>query len=252
MKSNKILLTAVVIALGVLGVALIPNNTTTSNTSVVTATVPVTVQPVQNNTPITKKVSRLTIPASKVVFLLGPIYDVTNVVAELKEKARASSDIWLLIDSPGGSVLDGAKILSVMEASPARVHTVCLGLCASMAFIIHQYGYTRNMVDRSIIMAHPASGGVQGTLEQMNSRLGTITRYVYKMDAYIANRVGMKFEQFKALSLTELWLDAEDALAFKFVDNIVDVTTDAQPPEQLDLFQKWSDYKFKEKINLNW
>lgn len=198
-----------------------------------------------------KTVKRLTIPESQVVYLTGVISNVQPVIEELKAKAERHSELYLLIDSPGGSVLDGALVLSAMEASNAKIHTVCIALCASMAFIIHQHGVQRLGVDRAMIMAHPASGGLQGTLQQMNSRLSTITRYVDKMDAYIAKRANMTLEQLNALSVSELWLDTEDALARNFIDGIVDVNTSAKPP--MPTFFITDEARIlKEKINLTW
>lgn len=209
---------------------------------------------VLNNTQ-TKKVERITLSSSQVVLLGGVISDNAYEVAnEIKVKSKDQTDLYLLIDSPGGSVLDGALILSAMEASPARVHTVCVSLCASMAFIIHQHGVTRMAQDRAILMAHPASGGLQGTLEEMNSRLSTIMRYVDKMDARIASRVGMDLPAFKSLIVSEFWVDSEDALQRKFLDKIVDYQIKFESKD-MSLFAKFKtrgQFNLKEKFNITW
>lgn len=182
----------------------------------------------------TKTVTRLNLSANEVVYITGVIMEnAEGIVAELKEKAKHNKTVWLLIDSPGGSVIDGAAIVSAMEASPAKINTVCLSVCASMAFIIHQYGNKRYALDRSILMAHPASGAVQGTMEQMAARLNILTRYVDKLDVQITQRVNVPFDSFKTLIVSEFWRDAEDALALHYVDGLVDVTTDAKPAKTL-------------------
>ena len=99
-------------------------------------------------------------------------------------------------------------------------------LCASMAAIIHQYGTNRYMVDRSFLMFHEASGAVQGTVPQMVSQLLSMTRYINKMIGKIAQRAGLTFDQLNATLASELWLDAEDALASKFSDGTVNVYFD--------------------------
>lgn len=174
----------------------------------------------------TKTIARLKIPESQTILLEGPIFDVHPIVRELKDKAANGKDLYILIDSPGGSVLDGSQIISEMEASPVKIHTICTGMCASMAFMIHQFGKTRLAVDRSVLMAHPASGGVQGTLEQMQSRLNMITKYVDKLNAIVASRLPMPFLDFKRLIVSEFWVDAEDAVGRNLVDEIV--TVDAE------------------------
>jgi len=179
-----------------------------------------------------KRIEKLSIPSGQVIFVEGQIGPNAALIAEdIRKKSKTNSELYLIIDSPGGSVMDGAMILSAIESSSAKVNTVCAGLCASMAFVIHQYGAKRLAVDRSVLMAHPASAGLQGTLGQMESRLSFINRYVEKMDTHIAARVGMPLEAFKALTVSEYWIDAEDALGKHFVDGIVDVST-----ERSDLF----------------
>lgn len=204
----------------------------------------------------TKSVTRLDIPENEVVYIKGPIMgNAASIVEELKSKAKHANKLWLLIDSPGGSVVDGAAIVSAMEASTVKVNTVCLQLCASMAFIIHQYGTKRYAVDRSILMAHPASGGVQGTIGQMHARLDVITRYVDKLDLLISKRVNLPFGDFRSLIVSEFWVDAEDALKAHYVDGLVDIRTDARAPvpQVMDFSKSENDGVFwKNGINLIW
>lgn len=249
---NLIIFVSIVALTFMLGATL--TNHVTSNVTTVSDSrvkIPESNKPTLMPTLPTKQVERLNIPASQTLYLLGPIMGPQDkLINELKTKAKENTDLYLFIESPGGSVLDGAAVISAMEASSARVHTVCLSLCASMAFHIHQAGSTRLALDRSILMAHPASGGVQGTLEQMNSRLSTITRYVNKMDANAAGRAGIPFDTFKSMIVSELWLDAEDALAKHFLDSIVDVNTEGKPVVSFGDNQQ--NLQLKDKINLTW
>lgn len=166
-----------------------------------------------------------------------------RVVNEIKAHAGSKEPIYLLLNSPGGSVMDGALVVSAMEASSAPVYTVCMQLCASMAAIIHQYGKERYMVNRSLLMFHPAAGGLQGSLDQMRSRLGMIDRYVNKMDAYIAKRAGIPYERFMVAILTEVWIDAEDSLALHFNDKIVNVVEDQSEKKILPVLPSARAYK---------
>lgn len=203
-----------------------------------------------------KKIQRIDLTGAgekQIVRLYGEVGNnadgIAKQITNLSNKSNAP--IYLLIDSPGGSVLDGALILSAMEASKAPVYTVCERLCASMAFIIHQYGTRRYMVDRSVLMAHPASGGVQGTLEEMNSQLQMIIRYVYKANNYIAARVGLTPEQFHLKWVSQMWIDAEDATAQKYNDAIVNLNVN--PGLNIfDLFKERQNRAVKEKFNVKW
>lgn len=127
---------------------------------------------------------------------------------------------YLLITSPGGSVIAGAKLISYMDASPMEVDTICEIICASMAAHIHQAGKTRFMVDRSILMFHPASGGAQGTIEQMLSQINMYKTLVDRLDANAASRSNMDYAQFKGLVAHELWMDSQTSLEHKFTDGL--------------------------------
>lgn len=173
--------------------------------------------------PKTRSITELTMSAERVVQLTGVVGQDTNtVIDQIKALNGISSEpIFMLINSPGGSVMSSSLIVSAMQASRAPIVTVCTALCASMAFIILEYGDKRFAVDRAIIMSHPASiGGQNGELDKAVSFLQSIQRYVDKHNSYIANRVGMDYSEFKARSSVEMWLDAEDAFNTGFVDGV--------------------------------
>lgn len=205
-----------------------------------------------------KKVEQLDLTNKQVLTIYGEIgaesYSIAKRITELGNLSR--KPIYILINSPGGSVMDGALIVSAIEGSPVPVYTICEQLCASMANIIHQYGHKRYMVDRSFLMGHPASGGVQGTTEQMQSRLGSIRRYVNKFNAYIAKRAGLTLEQYLPMVVSEMWIDAEDATAQGFNDGIVNVRVSPQQEPDLtalDQAKKASRRNSSiDRINIKW
>lgn len=189
------------------------------------------------------------------VVLYGPIYENGNEVAEAIKHAAANrgplsgnSPIYLLIDSPGGSVITGGAIISAMEASPVPVHTVCLQLCASMGAMIHQYGVKRYSVNRSLLMFHDAAGGFQGPFQQVMSRMNTINRYVNKMFANVAKRSGQSYKDFMLKIGPEIWVDGEDAVTQHYSDSLVNVVfnnEDAVNPPTSELLQTKEEIKKK-------
>jgi ATP-dependent Clp protease protease subunit len=132
-----------------------------------------------------------------------------------------SSEKYLILDSPGGSVFDGARLLSYIEEN--GVNTVCVGMCASMAAHIHAHGKVRYMVDRSVLMFHNASGGVQGTLPQMISTLSFIGRFVQKLDNYVISRSKWTAEEFTAKMHRDLYIDAEDSIEAGLADKLLSI-----------------------------
>lgn len=168
------------------------------------------------------KLRELNLSSGREVYVMGVIEENASEVAKrILTLGKSSEPITIIINSPGGSVIDGAEIISAMEAAKGPVNTVCVELCASMAAMIHQYGTNRLMVNRSIIMFHPASGGADGEIDKMYSRLSVLKRYVGKMELNVAKRAHISYDQYKFLSGVELWLDAEDAVSNGFADQIV-------------------------------
>jgi ATP-dependent Clp protease, protease subunit len=134
--------------------------------------------------------------------------------------ARGIKEVYIVLDSPGGSVIDGATLISYMKSSDMKINTLCQGVCASMAAQIHQVGKVRLMTEKSILMFHPASSGVRGTLEEMISQLNTIKLYVDRLDAEVAARAGIKYEDFKKLVVSELWIEGVDAIDMGLTDGL--------------------------------
>jgi ATP-dependent protease ClpP protease subunit len=168
----------------------------------------------------TKKIATLQLPMEQVVVLAGEVDETAfNIAQQITAKGEYGLPIFLLISSPGGSVMDGALIINAIEASPVPVITVCMDLCASMAAIIHQYGSKRLMVDRSILMFHDAAGGFQGYFPHIKAQFDVVDRYITKFNAYIANRSKTSLAELELAEHTQLWIDAEDSLG-KYTDGL--------------------------------
>jgi ATP-dependent Clp protease protease subunit len=165
--------------------------------------------------------------SSRIVLISGAIRDLTPQIMALKEMAEDSSDpIYVVLDSPGGSVMGGTEFITAMKSVKAPVVTICATLCASMAFIIHQYGSQRWVTDHAILMSHPASigGGMGGEVDKVLSGLQIIQRFVDKHNLYISKRVKMSYEEFKARSSIEMWLMSDEAIERGFADKAVSLS----------------------------
>lgn len=185
---------------------------------------------------IEKNVMKVTVDQSRVLYLLG-VVDFPNMQIlsnEIKRLSAKSNDpIWLLIDSPGGSVLDGATLISQIEASSAPVYTVCTRLCASMAAMIHSYGAKKYSTDRSILMYHPASGGAQGQVNNMLSQLTTLTRYLDKMVANVIGRSSLSKDEYDKLVPFELWIDSDDSVTKGLSEAVINLNVPYVPEQML-------------------
>lgn len=97
-------------------------------------------------------------------------------------------------------------------------------MCASMAFMIHQYGTKRYALDRALLMSHPASVGSEGDVDRIFSFISTIKSYTNKSEAEVAKRMGLSFQDYKQKIQNEYWVDAEDALKDNVVDSLVSLS----------------------------
>lgn len=176
-------------------------------------------------------------PAQIIVFNTPVVYETAEAaINELKRiENSGASQAFLVLDSPGGSVVDGAKLGAYMKHTKLKVNTVCDGICASMAAHLFQIGKTRYMTDKSILMFHPASGGLMGTLEEMLSQLTMIKLYVDRMDAEAAARAGIDYRQFKERVLVEYWLESVDAVNVKHADKIAFISYSRESSEVFNM-----------------
>jgi ATP-dependent Clp protease protease subunit len=198
-----------------------------------------------------KTVLKFNVNKSRVLYLTDEVnfFTTQKLINEIKKlNSESSEDIYLQIDSPGGSVIDGALLASEMEASKAHVNTVCTRFCASMAAMLHSYGYKRYGVDRSILMYHPASGAGQGQIPNIVSQLTTITRYMDKMVSNVTSRSKVTLGQYKDLTAYELWVDAEDAVEKNLNDAIVNLNVPSHEPEQVSMDQSANSKRHKSLI----
>lgn len=239
MKLNRAekVLVVILVSIGVLGViqtwSYSPVNSKES--VVVLPSQPVaTLQPVESAKVLDKTINVITVEKEHLVTLIGEIngFNAAKTAAKLTALSNSKEPTILAINSPGGSVMDGALVINAMEASKTPVYTVCLQLCASMAAIIHQYGNKRMMQDRSILMFHDASGGSSGYLPHMISELSTITRYIERFNAHIAKRAKITTEQLDEMEHKQHWRDAEDSIQQNFTDKIVFLRIDDKDIEK--------------------
>lgn len=213
----------------------LPNFTNNSSTPNETVNVKAsaTVSPVQSQTnEASRVVLRAKVNKARVLYLNSEVtYASSQTLAnQIKElNAKSSEPIWLLIDSPGGSVPDGATVVSEMEASKAPVYTVCTRLCASMAAMIHSYGTKRYALDRAILMYHPPSGGTQGQMPNMLSQVTFFYHYCDKLVNNIVSRSKVSRAEYDRLVAYEIWIDAEDAQARGLSDGVVNLNVSNVP-----------------------
>ena len=132
------------------------------------------------------------------------------------------SDIYLYINSPGGSVDSGMAIFDTMQWISNDVATVAMGLAASMGQFLLSAGTPgkRYALPHSRIMMHQPSGGLGGTASDIRIQAEQSLHIKKTMAQLIAQHTGQSVEQIEADSDRDRWFTAEQALEYGFIDHV--------------------------------
>ncbi len=131
-------------------------------------------------------------------------------------------DIWLYINSPGGSVTAGMAIYDTMKWIPNDVATVAMGLAASMGQFLLSAGThgKRYATPHARVMMHQPSGGIGGTASDIKIQAEQMLYTKKTMAELIAQHTGQPLEQIERDSDRDRWFTAEEAKNYGFVDHV--------------------------------
>lgn len=148
--------------------------------------------------------------------------EVNRKLLDKNDKLPKGKPIYLVLDTPGGSIDDGMKIIEVAKSLPRPVHTVSL-FNASMGFIIAQHLDTRYVLLSSVMMSHRASvNGVKGEYPgSFISRFLAIGNQLMTINSRVAERAGLPLMRYLDLTANELWMGPEESIKLKFADKKV-------------------------------
>ena len=134
-----------------------------------------------------------------------------------------NADIWLYINSPGGSVTAGMAIYDTMQFVAPDVGTICMGLAASMGQFLLTAGAAgkRYSLPHSRIMMHQPLGGVQGQASDIAIQAEQMAYIKRLMAERIAHHTGQPVEQIEQDSERDRWFTAEQAKAYGMIDHVI-------------------------------
>ena len=162
----------------------------------------------------------------RIVFLGSEVNDdVANyLTAQMLylEGEDPEKDIWLYINSPGGSVTAGMAIYDTMQFIQPDVATICMGLAASMGQFLLCAGAPgkRFSLPHARIMMHQPSGGLQGQASDIAIQAEQIIFIKRLMAEKIAEHTGQSVEQVEADSERDRWFTADQAKEYGIIDHV--------------------------------
>lgn len=134
-----------------------------------------------------------------------------------------SKDIWLYINSPGGSITAGMAIYDTMQLIEPDVATVAVGMAASMGQFLLSSGTKgkRFITSHARVLMHQPSGGVGGTTTDVRINAELIMDMKKTLSELTAEQTGHTIEEIYQDNEYDHWFTAEQALSYGFIDKIV-------------------------------
>ena len=164
---------------------------------------------------------------NRVVMLGSDVNDdiANQICAQLLylEGEDPNADIWLYINSPGGSITAGMAIYDTMQFVGCDVATVCLGLAASMGQFLLTAGAAgkRFTLPNARIMMHQPLAGLRGQASDIAIQAEQLRYIKRRMAEMIAEHSGQTVEQVQADSERDRWFTADEAKDYGLVDSVI-------------------------------
>jgi ATP-dependent Clp protease protease subunit len=175
----------------------------------------------------------ITLNSENTVSLFGPvdrnsIGEVMHELNRLSQIGKKEDPIYLILYTPGGSVLAGLELINYMNTLRRPVHSVAI-FAASMGFHILENSPVRYVTKYATVMSHRANAGFQGDIpQQVTSRLNHIIQLIGKMDEQVVSRTDGKFDKksYQELIRDEYWVVGDNTIKDGFADEVASLKCD--------------------------
>ena len=163
----------------------------------------------------------------RIIFLADEVNDVTAslVVAQLLylEAQDPDKDIYLYINSPGGSITAGMAIYDTMNYIKCDVSTICIGMAASMGAFLLSSGAKgkRFALPNAEVMIHQPLGGMQGQATDIMIHADRIIKIKAKLNQLLSEQTGKPLETIEHDTERDNFMTADEACAYGLVDKVI-------------------------------
>ncbi len=163
----------------------------------------------------------------RVIFLVGQVEDhmANLVVAQLLflESENPDKDIYLYINSPGGSVTAGLSIYDTMQFIKPDVSTLCIGQAASMGALLLCGGAAkkRYCLPHSRMMIHQPLAGYQGQATDLEIHTKEVLRARERLNTIMAKHTGKPMDQIQTDTDRDFFMSGEEGVAYGLIDEVI-------------------------------
>ena len=164
----------------------------------------------------------------RIIFLGEQVTSETanRIVAQLLflEAEDPDKDIYMYINSPGGSVYDGLGIFDTMQHVKPDIHTVCVGLAASMGAFLLAAGTKgkRSSLRHSRIMIHQPLGGARGQASDIRIQADEILFLKERLNTELSERTGKDYDTIKEDTDRDFYMSPSEAVEYGLIDVVLD------------------------------
>lgn len=161
----------------------------------------------------------------RIIILFGEITDAlsASIISQLLFLSSVSEekDIYLYINSPGGSVTAGLAIFDTMRYIKPKVVTIGMGICASMGAFLLSSGNKRLALENTKIMIHQPLGGAKGQATDIMIVAEEIIKIKKKLNQILAKNTGQDLEKITKDADRDFYMDALQAKSYGLIDEIL-------------------------------
>ena len=163
----------------------------------------------------------------RIIFLSDEVNDVTAslVVAQLLylEAQDPDKDVYLYINSPGGSITSGMAIYDTMNYIKCDVCTICVGMAASMGAFLLSSGTKgkRFALPNAEVMIHQPLGGMQGQATDIKIHADRILKIKAKLNSLLSEQTGKPLDVIERDTERDNFMSADEALSYGLIDKVI-------------------------------
>ncbi|MFB6262824.1 MAG: ATP-dependent Clp endopeptidase proteolytic subunit ClpP [Bradymonadaceae bacterium] len=165
----------------------------------------------------------------RIIFVGTPINDqvANTIIAQLLflESEDPEKEIFMYVNSPGGSVTSGLAVYDTMQYVEAPITTICMGQAASMGAVLLAAGSEGRRLclpNARVLIHQPATGGVSGQATDIDIQAQEILDLRERINRILAHHTGQDIERIKEDTDRDYFMSADEALEYGLVDEIIE------------------------------